>query len=121
MLNPQLFSRKGGGFYFAQQNPIEYLSFGELFSSFRGTVYNECNVMILTLTWTTLTTKKSESGRVAPIRRQENRLSSLANRPGPSSQTEMSEKTKLKFFIFYLEPDGAKKKLQKSPECVFTL
>ena len=50
-----------------------------------------------------MTTKKSERGRVAPIRRHENRLSSLANRPGPSSQTEMSEKIKQGETFSFLE------------------
>ena len=36
----------------------------------------------------TLTTKKSEKGRKRMMRKMENRVSSLAHTPGPSSQSE---------------------------------
>ena len=39
-------------------------------------------------TWTTLTTKKRDNGNVTAISRQDSRVSSWANRLGPSSQTK---------------------------------
>ena len=47
-----------------------------------------CNIITFLELKGTLTTKKRENGRKRTIRKTENRVSSRAHRPGPSSQSE---------------------------------